>query len=370
MRVSLCLPSVTWLPLATALARASCDVQVLISEPVTHDQVRVEPIPSLRIDRLLRHDALKLPLNLDRHISRFRPDVIHVMGEPSYLYTFKASRSADRLDYSPVFSCRAAQNIKQDWPFPFNAIEQHLYKKVNFICAVSDDAHDVLREKGYKGPIVKLPNGYDPALFSTKQSKNRTNDPIHFGFVGNFLDRKGLREIMKAFSSIVTAPWEITFVGSGPLESELRRWATTIEGGHRVNVVGRVPHDQLASFYKAFDVLLLVSKETNGKDYGPRVTPYRVSWKEQFGRVIVEAMACGTPTLGSTSGSIPDVIGESGWVVKEGDVDELAQMLRRIIASPRCILEKSKVAVERAKQYTWDFVANTLVYCWRDVKRY
>ena len=57
----------------------------------------------------------------------------------------------------------------------------------------------------------------------------------------------------------------------------------------------------------------------------------RANWKEQFGRVLVEAMACGTPPLGSSSGEIPNVIGDAGLVFPEGDASALAESLQRLM---------------------------------------
>jgi glycosyltransferase involved in cell wall biosynthesis len=57
----------------------------------------------------------------------------------------------------------------------------------------------------------------------------------------------------------------------------------------------------------------------------------RRNWKEQFGRVLVEAMACGVPVIGSDSGAIPEVIGEAGLIVPEGDIQALADALRAIM---------------------------------------
>ncbi len=50
-------------------------------------------------------------------------------------------------------------------------------------------------------------------------------------------------------------------------------------------------------------------------------------WKEQFGRVLIEAMACGVPVVGSDSGEIPQVVGDAGLIVPEGDVAALRAAL-------------------------------------------
>lgn len=70
-----------------------------------------------------------------------------------------------------------------------------------------------------------------------------------------------------------------------------------------------------------FDVLVVPSRT-------------RRNWKEQFGRVIIEAMSCGVPVVGSSSGEIPHVIGDPSLVFPEDDVDALVRLLRNLLADP------------------------------------
>ena len=58
------------------------------------------------------------------------------------------------------------------------------------------------------------------------------------------------------------------------------------------------------------------------------------NWKEQFGRVLIEAMSCGVPVLGSGSGEIPHVIGDAGLIFPEGDVATLRIAIARIATAP------------------------------------
>ena len=62
------------------------------------------------------------------------------------------------------------------------------------------------------------------------------------------------------------------------------------------------------------------------------VLPSRTTatWKEQFGRVLTEAMACGVPVVGSNSGAIPEVIADAGLIFPEGDAMSLAAQLQRL----------------------------------------
>jgi glycosyltransferase involved in cell wall biosynthesis len=87
------------------------------------------------------------------------------------------------------------------------------------------------------------------------------------------------------------------------------------------------------------DVLVLPSRTTR-------------DWAEQFGRVLVEALSCGVPVVGSDSGEIPWVVTTTGGghVFPEGNVDELARVLGRLRADPA---ERTRLA-ERGRAVVKD----------------
>jgi glycosyltransferase involved in cell wall biosynthesis len=90
------------------------------------------------------------------------------------------------------------------------------------------------------------------------------------------------------------------------------------------------------------------------------VLPSRTTkkWKEQFGRVLIEAMACEVPVIGSDSGEIPNVIGESGLIFKEGDVDDLASKLKLLITNMDLRVELAGKGRQRVlKHFTQEKVA-------------
>jgi len=75
----------------------------------------------------------------------------------------------------------------------------------------------------------------------------------------------------------------------------------------------------------------------------------QANWKEQFGRVLIEAMACGTPVVGSNSGEIPQLISSSGGglVFPERDASAFAAALKRLIADQ--VLRRS--CAEKGRQW-------------------
>jgi glycosyltransferase involved in cell wall biosynthesis len=118
---------------------------------------------------------------------------------------------------------------------------------------------------------------------------------------------------------------------------------------------GTLPSVRMPGYYQGLDALVV-----------PSLT--RGNWKEQFGRVIVEAMACGVPVIGSSSGAIPDVIGEAGLIVPEGDVRALADGLRRLAHHPdlrRRMAERGRQRV--LERYTQAYVAAQTVAVYRQI---
>ena len=97
----------------------------------------------------------------------------------------------------------------------------------------------------------------------------------------------------------------------------------------------------------AMDALVLMSETTP-------------TWKEQFGRVIVEAQACGTPVIGSDSGAIPDVVGKGGWIVEERKAHRLAELLSRLVADPEEVSRRREDCIGNVRRFSAMVVADHL----------
>jgi len=113
--------------------------------------------------------------------------------------------------------------------------------------------------------------------------------------------------------------WRLRVLGDGPERERLAALAGELGIAGQVAFEGLVPSTQMPDFYPQLDVLVLPSRT-------------RPNWKEQFGRVLIEAMACGVPVVGSDSGEIPHVVGEAGLIFPEGDAAALRSTLARLQA--------------------------------------
>jgi glycosyltransferase involved in cell wall biosynthesis len=110
-------------------------------------------------------------------------------------------------------------------------------------------------------------------------------------------------------------------MGDGPEWPRLTALASNLGIAEQVTFLGRLPSAQAPEFYRTLDALVLPSLS-------------RPNWVEQFGRVLVEAMACEIPVIGSASGEIPAVIGNAGLLFPEGDAALLAERITALAKDP------------------------------------
>ena len=141
------------------------------------------------------------------------------------------------------------------------------------------------------------------------------------------------------------------------MQSEIEALADSLELRDRLVIINAVPHHDVPRYMNAMDALVLPS----------RTTPH---WKEQFGHVLIEAMACGTPVIGSDSGAIPEVIDSAGLIFPEGDIDALAQHLRRLASHRDESRRLSQAGLARVHAlYTHDTIAEQTARIYRSVYR-
>lgn len=169
-----------------------------------------------------------------------------------------------------------------------------------------------------------------------------TDGPPVVGYLGRLVPEKGLPLLLRVLDGLRT-PWRALVVGTGPLENEVRRWAA--RHGERVRLCTGVRHAEVARHISAMDVLCAPSQTT------PR-------WREQFGRMIVEAFACGVPVVGSDSGEIPHVLSGAGLMVGEADEAAWGEALASLLESPGRRAELAAAGLERARVcYAWPVIA-------------
>ena len=141
----------------------------------------------------------------------------------------------------------------------------------------------------------------------------------------------------------------LRFVGAGPDEAELRRLAAAHGVAAQVEFRPAVPTSDVPQTLAEMDALA-----------APSLT--QPTWVEQFGRVLIEGMACGLAVVGSDSGEIPHVIGDGGLIVPEGAVAALREALRTLATQPALRAQLGERGRARVlEHYTQEQVARRLV---------
>jgi glycosyltransferase involved in cell wall biosynthesis len=203
------------------------------------------------------------------------------------------------------------------------------------------DGRQILQAKGYLKPIFVIPQLGISVDFKQKTKSfpllNHSNrNTFIVGYIGRIIKLKGIDTLLKAVSLMEQRTITL-IIGRGDELPELKKTANALGIEERVIFIDTVPHEEIAGYLEAIDVLVLPS--LTGKD-----------WKEQFGQVLIEAMACGTPVVGSDSGAIPDVIGDAGLIFKEGDAVDLAEKLQ-IMMNEEFREDLRQRGIKRVKTY-------------------
>jgi glycosyltransferase involved in cell wall biosynthesis len=255
--------------------------------------------------------------SLPQHLQEIRPDIIHVDEEPWDFVTYHAIANAQPLSARPLFF--TWQNLLRRYPLPFSNFEQYSFRHCTHAIAGNAQAVSVLRTKGYRGEVSVIPQfGVDPEIFISHAASERRNDGCFtIAYAGRLVPEKGLDTLLRA-SAQLQGEWQVRLLGSGPEKDKLQQLAIQLCIDDHVTFEPQIPSAHMPKYYSQVDVLVLPSRRI-------------VNWMEQFGRVLIEAMACRVPVVGSDSGEIPNTIGNAGLTFPEDDVDTLHERLSRLM---------------------------------------
>ena len=188
---------------------------------------------------------------------------------------------------------------------------------------------------------------------ANKRGRVTVGTALSVGYAGRLVESKGVFDLLEAASKLNDV--QLVFIGDGEARGELETRA-----GGNVHFTGARPLQELPTLFSAFDCLVLPSRTT-------------ASWKEQFGRVLIEAAACGVPVVGSDSGAIPEVIGQGdramGLIFPEGDSSALAATLARLQNEPQLARALGETGAKRARaEFSWARGAQSLAEIYRELR--
>lgn len=196
-----------------------------------------------------------------------------------------------------------------------------LWKRLNGVCACATKSMLCARRMGLPETVPIVVNylpvlGPDDAAGDGLPLPWTPGEAFIVGFAGLLSEQKGWKILLQAMEQL-PQDFKVVLIGDGEQRHELeaRLKESGLDG--RAFYAGLLSQRQLLACYPQFDAVVLPAVTTGNS-------------VEQFGRVLAEAMACGVPVIGSDSGAIPEVVGDGGLIVEEGDPGALAAAIRRM----------------------------------------
>jgi glycosyltransferase involved in cell wall biosynthesis len=326
--------------------------KIIETKPYTDRCFRIVPISNFSQNN---QGLLTFGTDIIRLLQSFRPQIIQVeQGAKSFGY-------AELITLNRLLGLKAKNvfftwwNLPYQSKFPVSVLENYNLSNTDGLIAGNQDAADILRDRGYKKAVTVMPQlGVDEQLFSRHPQPDLAfqsgikPDEFVVGFVGRFVSEKGILTLIKAIAGLKELSWKLLLLGRGSLKETIISEATKAGIQDRLIIVESVPHDEVTRYINLMDTLVLPSETT-----AEFKTLTAAGWKEQFGHVLIEAMACQIPVIGSDSGEIPNVIGNAGLVFPESKVEALQQCLRQLIEQPALAKELAQKGYERAmEKYT------------------
>ncbi len=335
-------------------------------EGIPRERVSTFPwlvVPRMALPRLgLFPGWLERPLNnashewYDRYVASHLPpcDIFHGLSR----YNLRAGRAAQAAGARYICDVGSSHILTQDallreeWErvgLPFRgidprAIERELaeYELAESITLPSTFAVGSFMEHGLSGnKLAKVPYGVDLSRFEPVPVED--DGVFRVGFIGALSVRKGVHYLAEAFARARIANSELVLIGSAQPES-----GRLLEPVRNLRVVrtGHIPQHQLKIWLSRFDVMVLPSVE------------------DGFGLVLLQAQACGCPTIATVNTGGPDCTeeDENGFLVPIRDPDAIADKLVCLAENPDVRRAMSQAALERSRRVdTWDRYGESMV---------
>jgi glycosyltransferase involved in cell wall biosynthesis len=294
-----------------------------------------------RFVHIFRYDGQALRALLRDH----QFDLVHAWEEPYVLAGYQIARAMKRS--SARFCFRTAQSYVKSYPPPFGYFERSVLSRAQGWIAGAGLVFEAMVKKGFpeeKGRVLNL--AVDLSQFRPLSPSERADvrrelgleAPI-IGFVGRLTQAKGLDVLMQAIDQIGgSRPWSLLLLGSGEYQDKIQAWAEKQGWAGRVKIK-LAKHAEVPRYLGSMDLMVAPSQTMK-------------NWREQFGRMLIEAFACGVPVIGSDSGEIPHVIGSAGRVVPEADVAGWAQAITQLLERTEECEALRRCGLSRAAQYS------------------
>lgn len=281
------------------------------------------------------------PWELFQAVREFRPDVIQLEEEPWTPVSFEICLF-NRLFFHKKLIFFTWENLV-DLALNFwrRWTEEFTFKSAALAICGNQEAGQRIRSRGFAGAIEYLPQfGVDLSLFKkseVSQLRRRLGLEGKFvvGFVGRYVEEKGIGTLLKAMGGFDDEVRLLLVSSSPALPDNFAKMAKEFGVYEKLVPASNIAYEEIPQYMNLMDVFVLPSLTTK-------------TWKEQFGRTLIEALACQVPVIGSSSGAIPEVVGDGGLIFSEGQENELRGKIKQLKDDPNLRASLAQAGYERA----------------------
>lgn len=297
------------------------------------------------------------PGAITQTIADFRPDIIQIEEEVFSLTAFEVSLLAWWFKIPVVLF--SWENMDRQLSAPRRWLRQFVFNRTRCIISGNHEGAEIIKRWGYNKPVQVMPQmGVDVDLFSPELRQKQTDtNVLQIGFVGRIAHQKGIDTLIEAAHLLRQQGhrFHLQLCGSGVDMETFQTLAQDYNLEGYITWRGGVSHDKVPQEIAKMDLLVLPSRTVS-------------TWKEQFGHVLIEAMAVGIPVVGSTCGEIPNVIGRTDLVFPEGDAHALTKILARFIQHRDWWQQMADYSLKRIdRHYSHQRIAERSISLWQSV---
>ncbi|NJK64728.1 MAG: glycosyltransferase family 4 protein [Synechococcaceae cyanobacterium SM2_3_1] len=280
------------------------------------------------IGRILCHELASLGYHVTvltvsgpKGIDEYAKDVV-VLRKPSLADSLKVMLEADVVFHNNIslslgwlgFLLLKPQVIRHaTWINDPQVFSITSFIKTTFLHRAYNIANSLAIAQHLPVHSIVIGNPYDAVLFRVFDNIPRDRDLI---FVGRLVSDKGVDLLLQALATLVNIGLHpsTTIVGGGPEEDNLKKMTQDLGLEGLVHFIGFLQGEELVEILNAHRILVVPSQ-----------------WREPFGIVALEGIACGCAVVGSEGGGLKDAIGPCGLTFQNGDVEGLARCLERLL---------------------------------------
>jgi glycosyltransferase involved in cell wall biosynthesis len=342
-----------------ALARRGWKVEIVIPDklpwrgPAVEPQAAFDPPVHMLPPRGNRTRFWTLD-GLAGLVRKLQPRIVFLENEPDSRMAWELGRLAHRQGGRLV--CLSNEN---DLPSTVGAIARGALKPalrslrsrawslfarryVDHVFSICSDGVAAMQSLGFTGRVTKIPLGFDPALFrpfdpaarEDVRRRWRLSAPT-IAYFGRLVPNKGVHILIDALSRLKDLEWQFLLddVNEGSDVYVTKLLDSLRVGGIATRTVQfHANHSEMPGLMNAADIVVAPS-----------------IWKEQYGRVVPEAMACGRAVVISDIGAMPELLGDCGIKVPPGNAETLAASIRRLLEHPDDAAHFGSMAAARAR---------------------